>query len=74
MHPKGKTNTAIMLNEHSNKSVDTKPITNQQQKMRDFEILSPKQNVCIFPFSQGSGNMLRRMGLDGGGAKATKEG
>lgn len=27
-----------------------------------------------FPFSQGSGNMLVRMGLSGGGAKATKEG
>lgn len=26
-----------------------------------------------FPFSQGSGNMLMRMGLGGGGAKETKQ-
>lgn len=26
-----------------------------------------------FPFSQGSGNMLMRMGLGGGGAKEAKQ-
>ena len=63
-----------MLNEHSNKSVDTKPITNQEQKMRDFEILSPEWNVGIFPFFS---RLRQHATEDGAGwrlAKATKEG